>query len=197
MRRWRSGDPPASYQQGSGRRAARRRTAADPARRSLRLSGSPDNRLMASSKSARRKRRNLAGMNDNRHNDKYKPARKPIRRLPGQSTLRRRRNCVIHRPAQPHRGLPGPAQCAEIWTGRGVNRRAVHARRREVAADRHHQAGRRKIRSFANLYLVPDAGVIELRHTDGDAPALLAGSTIHLPAAAAAAPITRVIVMAA
>lgn len=50
------------YQQGNGRRAARRRTPAEPARQSLRLSGSPDNRLMASSRSARRKRRQAAAV---------------------------------------------------------------------------------------------------------------------------------------
>jgi len=46
----------------------------------------------------------------------------------------------------------------------------------------------RSFRRFANRYLIPNAGVIELRNTDGDAPALLGGSTIHLPAALARRP---------
>ena len=46
----------------------------------------------------------------------------------------------------------------------------------------------RSFRSFADLYLIPNTGVIELRHTDGDAPALLGGCTIHLPAALAQRP---------
>ena len=41
----------------------------------------------------------------------------------------------------------------------------------------------RSFRRFANHYLIPNAGVIELRQADNDAPALLGGSTIHLPAA--------------
>jgi hypothetical protein len=41
----------------------------------------------------------------------------------------------------------------------------------------------RSFRRFANHYLIPNAGVIELRQADHDAPALLGGSTIHLPAA--------------
>ena len=41
----------------------------------------------------------------------------------------------------------------------------------------------RGFRCFANHYLIPNAGVIELRQADNDAPALLGGSTIHLPAA--------------
>jgi hypothetical protein len=41
----------------------------------------------------------------------------------------------------------------------------------------------RSFRRFANLYLIPNVGVIELRHTPGNPPALLGGSTIHLPAA--------------
>ena len=41
----------------------------------------------------------------------------------------------------------------------------------------------RSFRRFANHYLIPNAGVIELRQAGHDAPALLGGSTIHLPAA--------------
>ena len=41
----------------------------------------------------------------------------------------------------------------------------------------------RSFRRFASHYLIPNAGVIELRQADNDAPALLGGSTIHLPAA--------------
>jgi broad specificity phosphatase PhoE len=41
----------------------------------------------------------------------------------------------------------------------------------------------RSFRRFANHYLIPNAGVIELRQPGNDPPALLGGSTIHLPAA--------------
>jgi probable phosphoglycerate mutase len=41
----------------------------------------------------------------------------------------------------------------------------------------------RSFRRFANHYLIPNTGVIELRQADNTAPALLGGSTIHLPAA--------------
>ena len=41
----------------------------------------------------------------------------------------------------------------------------------------------RSFRRFANHYLIPNTGVIELRQAGHDAPALLGGSTIHLPAA--------------
>lgn len=51
---------------------------------------------------------------------------------------RQPRSRILHRPAPPHRRLPGPAQRAEIRAGRGVHPRAVHARRRVVAADRYH-----------------------------------------------------------
>jgi len=43
----------------------------------------------------------------------------------------------------------------------------------------------RSFRRFANLYHIPNAGVVELRCTCHDAPALLGGSTIHLPTALA------------
>ena len=43
----------------------------------------------------------------------------------------------------------------------------------------------RRFRHFASRYLIPNAGVIELRCTSGDPPVLLGASTIHLPAAAA------------
>jgi hypothetical protein len=43
----------------------------------------------------------------------------------------------------------------------------------------------RSFREFASRFLIPNAGVLELRHADGDAPALMGGSTIHLPAALA------------
>jgi 2,3-bisphosphoglycerate-dependent phosphoglycerate mutase len=46
-------------------------------------------------------------------------------------------------------------------------------------------ADMRRFRSFANLYLVPNGGIVELRYADHDAPRLLGGSTIHLPAALA------------
>jgi broad specificity phosphatase PhoE len=46
----------------------------------------------------------------------------------------------------------------------------------------------RSFRNFANRYLIPNAGVVELRHADNGAPALLGGSTIHLPAALAPRP---------
>jgi broad specificity phosphatase PhoE len=46
----------------------------------------------------------------------------------------------------------------------------------------------RSFRGFANRYLIPNAGVIELRHAGQDRPALLGGSTIHLPAALAQRP---------
>ena len=46
----------------------------------------------------------------------------------------------------------------------------------------------RSFRGFANRYLIPNAGVIELRHDGNHAPALLGGSTIHLPAALAQRP---------
>jgi 2,3-bisphosphoglycerate-dependent phosphoglycerate mutase len=39
----------------------------------------------------------------------------------------------------------------------------------------------RGFRGFANRYLVPNAGVVELRRAGNDAVALLGGSTIHLP----------------
>jgi 2,3-bisphosphoglycerate-dependent phosphoglycerate mutase len=41
----------------------------------------------------------------------------------------------------------------------------------------------RSFRRFADHYLIPNAGVIELRQAGNDAPALLGGCTIHLPAA--------------
>ena len=41
----------------------------------------------------------------------------------------------------------------------------------------------KSVRRFASHYLIPSAGVIELRQAGRDAPALLGGSTIHLPAA--------------
>jgi probable phosphoglycerate mutase len=41
----------------------------------------------------------------------------------------------------------------------------------------------RRFRTFANVYLIPNAGVIELRYAGSGAPALLGGSTFHLPAA--------------
>ena len=40
----------------------------------------------------------------------------------------------------------------------------------------------RSFRRFANRYLIPNAGVIELRQAGHDAPVLLGGSTLHLPA---------------
>ena len=43
----------------------------------------------------------------------------------------------------------------------------------------------RSFRRFANLYLIPNAGIVELRCAGHDAPALLGGSTIHLPTALA------------
>jgi probable phosphoglycerate mutase len=46
----------------------------------------------------------------------------------------------------------------------------------------------RSFRSFADRYLIPNAGVVELRHAGTGAPALLGGSTIHLPAALAPRP---------
>ena len=46
----------------------------------------------------------------------------------------------------------------------------------------------RSFRGFANRYLIPNAGVIELRHADNGTPALLGGSTIHLSAALAQRP---------
>jgi 2,3-bisphosphoglycerate-dependent phosphoglycerate mutase len=41
----------------------------------------------------------------------------------------------------------------------------------------------RSFRRFASSYLIPNGGVIELRQAGHDAPVLLGGSTIHLPAA--------------
>jgi probable phosphoglycerate mutase len=46
----------------------------------------------------------------------------------------------------------------------------------------------RSFRGFADRYLIPNAGVIELRRDGGNAPALLGGTTIHLPAALARRP---------
>ncbi|MGD0700928.1 MAG: histidine phosphatase family protein [Trebonia sp.] len=46
----------------------------------------------------------------------------------------------------------------------------------------------RSFRAFADHYLVPNAGVVELRHAGNDAPALLGGSTLHLPASLAPRP---------
>jgi 2,3-bisphosphoglycerate-dependent phosphoglycerate mutase len=43
----------------------------------------------------------------------------------------------------------------------------------------------RGFRRFANRYLVPNAGVIELRCSSHDPPELLGGSAIHLPASLA------------
>jgi broad specificity phosphatase PhoE len=43
----------------------------------------------------------------------------------------------------------------------------------------------RSFRRFANRYLIPNAGIVELRCTGSGAPELLGGSTIHLPAALA------------
>jgi probable phosphoglycerate mutase len=40
----------------------------------------------------------------------------------------------------------------------------------------------RSFRRFADHYLIPNAGVIELRQAGNGTPALLGGSTIHLPA---------------
>lgn len=40
----------------------------------------------------------------------------------------------------------------------------------------------RSFRRFADRYLIPNAGVIELRQAGHDVPALLGGATIHLPA---------------
>jgi broad specificity phosphatase PhoE len=41
----------------------------------------------------------------------------------------------------------------------------------------------RSFRRFANRYLIPNAGIIELRQAGHDTPVLLGGSTIHLPVA--------------
>ncbi len=41
----------------------------------------------------------------------------------------------------------------------------------------------RSFRRFASHYLIPNAGVTELRQAGHDTPALLGGSTIHLPTA--------------
>lgn len=46
----------------------------------------------------------------------------------------------------------------------------------------------RSFRGFANRYLIPNAGVVELRQAGNGAPALLGGSTLHLPAALAPRP---------
>ena len=46
----------------------------------------------------------------------------------------------------------------------------------------------RSFRGFANRYLIPNAGVMELRHAGNDAPVLIGGSTIHLPATLAQRP---------
>ena len=46
----------------------------------------------------------------------------------------------------------------------------------------------RSFRRFANLYLIPNAGVVELRCAGDDAPVLLGGCTIHLPTALAPRP---------
>jgi 2,3-bisphosphoglycerate-dependent phosphoglycerate mutase len=46
----------------------------------------------------------------------------------------------------------------------------------------------RGFRDFANRYLIPNAGVVELRQAGNGAPALLGGSTLHLPAALAPRP---------
>ncbi len=46
----------------------------------------------------------------------------------------------------------------------------------------------RSFRHFANHYLIPNAGIIELRQAGHDAPVLLGGSTIHLPAPLAQRP---------
>jgi broad specificity phosphatase PhoE len=47
------------------------------------------------------------------------------------------------------------------------------------------EARMRAFRRFASRFPVPNAGVIELRHAGGGDPALVAGSTLHLPAALA------------
>ena len=39
----------------------------------------------------------------------------------------------------------------------------------------------RSFRRFASRYLIPNAGVIELRQAGQDAPVLLGGATVHLP----------------
>jgi probable phosphoglycerate mutase len=41
----------------------------------------------------------------------------------------------------------------------------------------------RSFRSFANVYRIPNGGVVELCYADHDGPRLLGGSTIHLPTA--------------
>ena len=46
----------------------------------------------------------------------------------------------------------------------------------------------RDFRSFALSYLIPNGSVVELRAAGRDAPVLLGGSTIHLPAALAGNP---------
>ncbi len=46
----------------------------------------------------------------------------------------------------------------------------------------------RSFRNFADRYLIPNAGVVELRHAGNGAPVLLGGATIHLPAALAPRP---------
>jgi 2,3-bisphosphoglycerate-dependent phosphoglycerate mutase len=46
----------------------------------------------------------------------------------------------------------------------------------------------RSFRHFADRYHIPNAGIVELRCTGRDAPELLGGSTIHLPAALAQRP---------
>jgi 2,3-bisphosphoglycerate-dependent phosphoglycerate mutase len=46
----------------------------------------------------------------------------------------------------------------------------------------------RGFRRFADRYRVPNAGVMELRRTGSGVPALLGGSTLHLPAALAQPP---------
>jgi 2,3-bisphosphoglycerate-dependent phosphoglycerate mutase len=46
----------------------------------------------------------------------------------------------------------------------------------------------RAFRGFASRYLIPNAGVVELRRAGNGPPSLLGGSTIHLPAALAPRP---------
>ena len=99
---------------------------------------------------------------------------------------RQPRSRILHRPAPPHRRLPGPAQRAEIRPvvvfTHGLFMRAVAwSLLTGITIPAHDQM--RSFRRFASHYLIPNAGVIELRQAPNDAPALLGGSTIHLPAA--------------
>ena len=63
---------------------------------------------------------------------------------PGRASCRQHGGRVLRRPARPNRWFPEAAWRPGLRAGRGVHPRAVHASRRVVPADRHHDSPARR-----------------------------------------------------